>query len=101
MRKQSVGTGSWNSEEANGWFGRISNEFVSQSYVDTTKAENKLRRLWLTSVMLSSETLTARPKGDRAKMVLLSVILPPLTTPQPKLSCFTLSVTKYKLALMR
>lgn len=66
MRKQSVGSGIWNSEEANGWFGRISNEFVSQSYVDTTKAENKLRRLWLTSVMLSSETLTARPKGDRA-----------------------------------
>lgn len=66
MRKQSVGTGIWNSEEANGWFGRVSNEFVSQSYVDTTKAENKLRRLWLTSVMLSSETLTARPKGDRA-----------------------------------
>lgn len=29
MRKQSVGTGIWNNEEANGWFGRISNEFVS------------------------------------------------------------------------
>lgn len=100
MRKQSVGTGSWNSEEANGWFGRISNEFVSQSYVDTTKAENKLRRLWLTSVMLSSETLTARPKGDRATDG-IAVSDPPYPTPHPKLSCFTLSVTKYKLALMR
>lgn len=66
MRKQPVKTGIWNNEEANGWFGRISTEFVSQSYVDTTKVENTLRCLWLTSVMLSSETLAARPKDDRS-----------------------------------
>lgn len=64
MRKQPVKTGIWNNEEANGWFGRISIEFVSQSYVDTPKVENTLRCLWLTSGMLSSETLAARPKDN-------------------------------------
>lgn len=47
MRKQPVKTGIWNNEEANGWFGKISIEFVSQSYVDTPKVENTLRCLWL------------------------------------------------------
>lgn len=65
MRTQPVKTGIRNNEEANGWSGRISTEFVSQSYVDTTKVENTLRCLWLNSGMLSSETLAARPKVDR------------------------------------